>query len=39
MLGTLEQNEIAERRNCTLLDMVRYILIHSSLTKFYRVKH
>ena len=34
MLGTPQQNGIAERRNCTLLDMVRCMLIHSSLPEF-----
>jgi transposase InsO family protein len=34
MPGTPQQNEIAERRNHTLLDMVRCMLIHSSLPEF-----
>ena len=32
--GTLQHNRIAERRNRTLLDMVRCMLIHSSLPEF-----
>ena len=31
MLGTPQQNGIAERRNCTLLDMVQCMLVDSSL--------
>ena len=34
MLGTSRQNRIAEKRNRTLLDLVRYMLIHSSLPEF-----
>ena len=34
MPGTPQQNGIAERRNCTLLDMVRCMLLHSSLPEF-----
>ena len=34
MLGTPEQNGIIERRNRALLDMVRCMLIHSSLPDF-----
>ena len=34
MPGTLEQNGIADRKTRTLLDMVRCMLIHSSLPDF-----
>ena len=34
MPGTPQQNGIVERRNRTLLDMVRCMLIHSSLPEF-----
>ena len=34
MLHTPQQNRIAERRNHTLLDMVRCMLINSSLLEF-----
>ena len=34
MLDTPQQNGIVERRNHTLLDMVRCMLINSSLPKF-----
>ena len=34
MLGTPQQNGIAEMRNHTLLDMVRCMLINSSLPEF-----
>lgn len=34
MLGTPEQNWVAERRNRTLLDMVKCMLSHSTLLKF-----
>ena len=34
MIGTPQQNEIAERRNCMLLDMVRCMLVNSSLLEF-----
>ena len=34
MPSTPQQNEIAERRNCTLLDMVRCMLVNSSLPMF-----
>ena len=34
MSGTPEQNGITKRRNRTLLDMVRCMLIHSSLPDF-----
>ena len=34
MPGTLQQNGVAERRNHTLLDMVRCMLSHSSLPDF-----
>ena len=32
--GTPQHNRITKRRNCTLLDMVRCMLIHSSLPDF-----
>ena len=34
MHGTPQQNGIAKRRNCTLLDMVRCMLVNSSLPEF-----
>ena len=34
MFGTSQQNEIAEKRNRTLLDMVRCMLVNSSLPEF-----
>ena len=34
MSGTPQHNEIAEKRNHTLLDMVRCILVNSSLLEF-----
>ena len=34
MTVTSQQNEITERRNCTLLDMVRCMFVNSSLLKF-----
>ena len=35
MVGTPQQNGIAERRNCTFLDMVRCMLVNSSLLEFF----
>ncbi|GJZ40355.1 putative RNA-directed DNA polymerase [Tanacetum coccineum] len=34
MSGTPQQNGVAERRNCTLIDMVRSMLANSNLPKF-----
>ena len=34
MPGTLEQNGVAERRNRTLIDMVRSMMSNSTLPKF-----
>ena len=34
MLGELEQNGVAERRNRTLMDMVRSMISMTSLSKF-----
>ena len=34
MFGTPQHNRIAERRNHTLLDMVRCMLVNSSLLEF-----
>ena len=34
MLGTLEQNGVAERRNHTLINMVRSMMSNSTLPKF-----
>ena len=34
MSGTPQHTGIVERRNCTLLDMVRCMLVNSSLPKF-----
>ena len=34
MSGTPQQNVIVERRNCTLLDMVRCMFVNSSLPEF-----
>ena len=34
MLGSLDQNDVAERRNRTLVDMVRSMLSNSNLPKF-----
>ena len=34
MLGISKQNEIAEKRNHTLMDLMRYMLAHSTLPNF-----
>lgn len=36
MLSTTEQNGVAERPKCTLMDIVRCMMCHSSLSNFLR---